>query len=324
MPADTIRFATNARNGGEAIASYAALLNERLVRGLQIEQERLACFEGRFRQFSHGPFRVSDVAHSGHVGRMGPDRRPDAPLFILYHRDGEYRARSPDRSSGAQPLLLKPGDIVICQHYGDVEMEACDGRIRQTSIMFDLDYAAAVAPQLIGEARRLNARQGVGRLIATHLLTLSKGSDELSRTVIAQVAESCLQLAGAAFPNVRGYAADRPASRRLSDIQNYMLQNLADPDLSPDGIADVFALSRRTLDRLFREAEAPAATWLKLRRLEAARTALGNPVQRDRSITEIVYSCGFTHPAHFSRAFTSAYKMSPSEFRRRRRAGAGD
>jgi AraC-like DNA-binding protein len=307
-----LQYSTEGRGPADGAAEYGALLNERLVRGLRIEPSTQ--FQGKIFQRAQGPWRVTDITYTGYAGKMGPSEDGGAPLYILYHQTGDLIARN-DR---AQRVRLQPGDIVICRHYGDVTLETNGDACRQTSIMFDPEYAAAIAPQLLNDFRRLKEGSGAGRLIAAHLRALAEHADEMSATVMGQVAETCLQLASAEFPNVRGTTAVFPSTAQLSQIQDYMLKHLPDPDMTPDSVAKTFAISRRTLDRLFEDAEAAAANWLKRRRLEAAYAALANPVQRDKRISQIAYECGFLHPAHFCRAFSATFKMSPSDFRRRR------
>ena len=58
------------------------------------------------------------------------------------------------------------------------------------------------------------------------------------------------------------------------------------------------------------------AGWIRERRLERCRRDLTDPTLADWSVTAIALRWGLTDPAHFSRAFRTAYGLSPTEYRR--------
>ena len=55
---------------------------------------------------------------------------------------------------------------------------------------------------------------------------------------------------------------------------------------------------------------------IKERRLERCRSALEDPSQAHRSLSEIAYSWGFSDLAHFGRSFRVAFGSLPSQYRR--------
>ena len=69
-------------------------------------------------------------------------------------------------------------------------------------------------------------------------------------------------------------------------------------------LARVFARHGSTIER---------AIWTE--RLAAARRDLLDPRLLDRSITDVAFSWAFNDTAHFSRSFSKAYGVAPSEFR---------
>lgn len=52
-------------------------------------------------------------------------------------------------------------------------------------------------------------------------------------------------------------------------------------------------------------------------RLDRCRNELAIPSLAHCSVSEIAYRWGFSHPAHFSRAFTAHFGESPRAFRRK-------
>ena len=57
------------------------------------------------------------------------------------------------------------------------------------------------------------------------------------------------------------------------------------------------------------------STWIRTRRLEQCRRDVLDPVLADRPVAGIAARWGFVDAAHFSRAFKTAYGVSPSEYR---------
>ncbi|MEM7172055.1 MAG: GlxA family transcriptional regulator [Pseudomonadota bacterium] len=100
----------------------------------------------------------------------------------------------------------------------------------------------------------------------------------------------------------------------LLQIVQAMEDHLEDP-LSLDDLANIAGISRRQLERLFRNLldDTPSGFYLKLR-LRRARYLLE---QTAMSILDVSLACGFVSPPYFSRAYRGQYGFSPREDRRR-------
>lgn len=105
-------------------------------------------------------------------------------------------------------------------------------------------------------------------------------------------------------------------SKVLSIIE-LMEANLAEP-LSLLEIADMVGLSRRQIERLFRQemGRSPARYYLEIR-LERARHLL---VQSTMPVVEVAVACGFVSASHFSKCYREIYNRSPQQERAERRA----
>jgi AraC-like DNA-binding protein len=104
--------------------------------------------------------------------------------------------------------------------------------------------------------------------------------------------------------------AERVHDRAIDIIQRRM----GTPWLSPDYIADVLGVSRRTLYSAFAgTARGGVASVIRSLRLSHARDL----IQRypDLSIKDAAAESGFTDPAHFTRAYRRAYGEPPSSSR---------
>lgn len=126
--------------------------------------------------------------------------------------------------------------------------------------------------------------------------------------ILEMVHLSLLELAG------RGNAATQLESFR-DRIRSYVGQNLRDPGLSIDRIAQVLRCSKRHLHNSFATEECTLGHYIQHCRLNAIVRDLKNPQLQHRTITDIAFSWGFNNGAHFSRVFREHVGISPSEFR---------
>lgn len=104
---------------------------------------------------------------------------------------------------------------------------------------------------------------------------------------------------------------------RLSEAVTLMETNIEEP-LSTDDIANLVGLSRRQLERLFKQYlnSLPSRYYLELR-LQRARQLL---LDTNHSIVQVGLMCGFSSGSHFSTAFGALFGNTPREERQRKLA----
>jgi transcriptional regulator GlxA family with amidase domain len=102
---------------------------------------------------------------------------------------------------------------------------------------------------------------------------------------------------------------------KLSEAVTLMEANIEEP-LSTDEIAQLVALSRRQLERLFKQylGSLPSRYYLELR-LQRARQLL---LDTNYSIVQVGLMCGFSSGSHFSTAFGALFGNTPREERQRK------
>jgi transcriptional regulator GlxA family with amidase domain len=102
---------------------------------------------------------------------------------------------------------------------------------------------------------------------------------------------------------------------KLSEAVTLMEANLEEP-LSTDDIAGLVGLSRRQLERLFKQylGSLPSRYYLGLR-LRRARQLL---LDTNYSIVQVGLMCGFSSGSHFSTAFGALFGNTPREERQRK------
>ncbi len=99
---------------------------------------------------------------------------------------------------------------------------------------------------------------------------------------------------------------------KILSIIELMEANLSEP-LSLPEIADFAGLSRRQIERLFRQhmGRSPARYYLEIR-LDRARHLLA---QSSMPVVEVAVACGFVSASHFSKCYRELYARSPQQER---------
>ncbi|MEM7781689.1 MAG: GlxA family transcriptional regulator, partial [Pseudomonadota bacterium] len=102
---------------------------------------------------------------------------------------------------------------------------------------------------------------------------------------------------------------------RILSIIEMMEANLSEP-LTLLEIADYAGLSRRQIERLFRQnmGRSPARYYLEIR-LDRARHLL---LQSSLPVIEVAVACGFVSASHFSKCYRELYGRSPQQERNER------
>jgi transcriptional regulator GlxA family with amidase domain len=102
---------------------------------------------------------------------------------------------------------------------------------------------------------------------------------------------------------------------KLSEAVTLMEANIEEP-LSTDDIAGLVGLSRRQLERLFKQylGSLPSRYYLEMR-LQRARQLL---LDTNYSIVQVGLMCGFSSGSHFSTAFGTLFGNTPREERQRK------
>ena len=107
--------------------------------------------------------------------------------------------------------------------------------------------------------------------------------------------------------------ADAIATRRR-DAVAYIKENLSDPALTAERIAEALFISRRRLYQLFDDGDGVSGRIRQLR-IDRAKELLGDPAHAKRGIGEISKQCGFANAAHFSRTFRKVVGETPRDYR---------
>ncbi|QDE34243.1 helix-turn-helix domain-containing protein [Microbacterium foliorum] len=296
------------------ISEFRAAVSESFV-PLQVSTAGPDHFRGIIRGASVDEVHVNEVRATSHVVERTP----------------ELIARS-DRSYFKLSLMLA-GTGLLIQDDREAVLQAGDLAVYDTdrpySLVFDDDFRTMVVmfpkhlislpSDMIGQltAVRISGQGGLGGMVVPYLTQLAGNLDQLAGTTGARLAHSALDLVTTVFTRelgLDGVSAD-PHRALVQRIRSYIDRNLASTDLGPATIASAHFISTRHLHGLFQEQGVTVSTWIRTRRLEQCRRDLLDPMLADRPVAAIAARWGFVDAAHFSRAFKSAFGISPSEYR---------
>lgn len=180
---------------------------------------------------------------------------------------------------------------------------------------------AGRCPQVIVSSRwyeldrlRLSSAGASSLDLMIHWLGLQHG-ERLTRQLLAHFGLERLRAAD--DHQVAPDSARLGGSAKLAEAVALMEANLSEP-LSTEDIAQLVGVSRRQLERLFKQhLDTLPSRWYLEQRLERARRLLQRSSQ---SILQIGLSCGFTSGAHFSNAYRNCFGRTPRDERSARAA----
>ncbi|WP_137772060.1 MULTISPECIES: helix-turn-helix domain-containing protein [unclassified Microbacterium] len=294
------------------ISDFRAAVSESFV-PLQVSTAGPDHFRGVIRGASVDEVHVTEVRATSHIVERTP----------------ELIARS-DRSYFKLSLMLA-GTGLLIQDDREAVLQAGDLAVYDTdrpySLVFDEGFPTMVVmfpkhllslpPDVVGQltAVRISGQEGLGGMVVPYLTQLAGNLDQLAGATGARLAHSAL--VSTVFTRelgLDGVSAD-PHRALVQRIRSHIDRNLASTDLGPASIASAHFISTRHLHGLFQEQGVTVSTWIRTRRLEQCRRDLLDPMLADRPVAAIAARWGFVDAAHFSRAFKSAFGISPSEYR---------
>lgn len=247
--------------------------------------------------------------------RTGDDvkRGIDDYFCLLYFEEGNCLLRQ-----GRNESVVRRNSIAIWDSSRPAMFD-CDSRLRQLSILIPRETGKVMVPgieDMCGLA--VDGERGLGAILLAHLRQVHQMIDTIEAADRPAVLRASVELIAAAFrPDGRNEGSTSFRRALLGRVQDYIVDNLCDPGLTPGSVAGAFRFSPRYLHRLFEDSDVTVGGWIRKRRLMAARADLASPQRASLSVTEIAMRHGFADASHFSHAFREEYGMAPRDFRRR-------
>ncbi|SEC55943.1 transcriptional regulator, AraC family [Rhizobiales bacterium GAS188] len=159
--------------------------------------------------------------------------------------------------------------------------------------------------------------EGMPRIIAGLMRAAIDDAARLDEPARTRLGDTLTRLATSLIvAGEDGLARHLPSLGLLRErIKAYVETHLCRPDLDVEQIAERVGCSRRYVFRAFEADDSTPERFIWELRLARAAERLRRPELRNRSISEISFSCGFSSSAHFSRAFRRRFGRSPRDYR---------
>jgi len=274
---------------------------------------RAGSFNGRMGQKDFGGLRVVSCECEPCVGHRGSRQIgvDDGEYFgALLLLDGQERVRQNGRES-----LLRPKSMLIWDSTKEIDF-IVDSFIRKVTIFIPQERVpeSHSVRRHCGEV--IDCERGIPAVVASHLAALAGELESIDHRVGASAVNLTVDLIACSLDGREDSSLTLVQRDLVAAIESYILDNLADAEMTPDGIALRFSISKRYLHLMFARSDRTVCQYIVENRLDRARRELIRSVSDGESITVIAGRVGFGDPAYFSRLFKQRYGVAPRDFRK--------
>lgn len=166
-------------------------------------------------------------------------------------------------------------------------------------------------------ALSIGADPGIGGLASGYLRMLPSHVASLSEDAGTRIANQAVDLVAMALgrrAELEHVKLGSGSALTLIRLRSAVEQALPNRDLTCQDVAASTGISLRYANALLAREGTSLERLIKQRRLERCRKALTEAT--GRPISDIAYAWGFSDVSHFSKAFKSAFGVSPRDYRR--------
>lgn len=247
-------------------------------------------------------------------------RGEDDYFCLLYFEEGECLLQQGRNESVVRRDIISVWDSTRPAMFENTR------ELHQLSILIPHRMATTIVPGIEDMCGlSVDGSAGLGSILLSHLRQIHKTVETVDPQDRTAVLRATVELLAAAFrPEPDRIAGSAFRRALLGRVQEHILAHLGDPALSAATIAAAFRFSPRYLHRLFEEFGVTVGTWIRERRLMAARSDLASRTLAGYSITQIAMRHGFADASHFSHAFRDAFGLSPRDYRQTAARAAND
>lgn len=261
---------------------------------------------GRFELilFHNSSMRVSHTTR--HVSHTRSDH-----LFVCRQTSGSILLEQDTRE-----ILLEAGDVTLLD-----PLRPYDGRFSESSTTLVLKVPRRELEARIGKIRNMTARlikpirleDSLTSSLSAKLPSLAGKMNPISEEMVGSHALDLVAVSLAMTMDDRQPRVSSGKALILLNIQSVIEARLSDPTLDCQTVADAAGVSVRYANDILADHDTSIMRLIQARRLARCRSALGDPNQSHRTVSEIAYGWGFLDMTHFSRRFKKAYGILPSE-----------
>lgn len=221
---------------------------------------------------------------------------------------------------GGNTITVGTGDVVFWNSYEETAFEVIEPLHKITLLMPQALLESRLELGMLIRGGIVETRTATGALLYSHIQSLSGQFDAISPQEVYGIKWSSVELGAAAAVWLQ-QPMSTPSQVHTRRIQNYILKNLQDPDLSVKQIAHGNGISVRYVHSLFSPLGTTVSQWIMQRRLERCRDALCVRRECRGVVKDVAFQWGFNDAAHFSRVFKKRYGVTPLQFWEHSRLG---
>ncbi|MGE0100298.1 MAG: helix-turn-helix domain-containing protein [Hydrogenophaga sp.] len=274
-------------------------------------------FEGRLISVEVGPLSFNQVEASTqdvYRTRAGIARSASHPFYLITQRQTPWHV-----CQGGHRAGLRPGDSVLVDSARLYELHFPES-VEVMSIQLPRSWVGQWLNRTDDAFPRVAYRdQGWGRALSG--LTLQFAHDPL---LAAQYPSQllCDQLGAmlAAAIEPQPPVRSPPSHDLFQRAQRLQQEQLDQPGLTSQRVAEQLGVSVRTLHRAFAAESTSFAQSLRRLRLDRAELLLAQARLANIAISELGRRCGFVDASHFVREFQRHFRATPARWRRERLA----
>jgi len=261
--------------------------------------------------------RVSAAPHRVQRTRRTIGRNDPGLLKVALQLRGTGRI-----SQDGHEAKLDPGDLALYDTTRPYTLRYDDNTSFETFVLMFPDELLGLSRDSVRAvtALRVSGQDGLGALVSPFLGHLAESMNQDGPVLSSRLAHNVIALLETLYLdrlNLGVSEPERVSTGRLLAIQGWLDRHLDDPELTPEAIAAAHHISVRYLHRLFAADGSSVSRWVKERRLQGCRRDLADPQLVRFSVAALAARRGLLDAAGFSRAFRSAYGLSPREYRMR-------
>jgi AraC-like DNA-binding protein len=243
-------------------------------------------------------------------------RSPDAPRAVVtvFAHPTPVRSSGGTWSSPAATCASDQNDPPAGSALAGLMPPVFDGLPAPRDLNAAVEYVQSIGR--LAETGALNAQPGITALFSSYFTAVMEQAPHLTGAAADTAMQTLMQLAAA----VRDVAPaeEEPnggmRARRVEAVRQFVEDNLHRADLTPARAARALGMSVRQLHLLFEPSDTSFSRYMLARRLERARSLLGQ--HPNRSVLDIMLACGIESSTVFYRGFRKVYGKNPTDYRR--------